>query len=442
MLKVLNKPFNAMQDEAIDFMLDHNGSGLFMPPGMGKTRSWLEIINNTKGHVLIFAPKLVCMTTWFEENRKWGYNFSMRFLFGRNKHLNRLPKVCTINYEGIPWLCDQLKGRKENPFSLVIYDELDKMKNPKSKRFKAWKNYSDDMAYRTGGTGTPVPNHLKDVFGQMYLIDRGESLGRDYDRFIADHFHEDAYTYAIEPMLDAEEDIIKAIRPRAMSFDIGRLAMPELNHHPVELELPESCRLYYEQLRDESVIPDLDVEAMNAAVRSGKKRQAASGKIYDMYGELRQLHNTKAEKLEQLINSFDGEPVMVFIEYIHDYHAICDQLGYQVPALYGKTKESQVPKIVDAWNAGEIPVICLHPRSASHGLNMQYSGSRIVWYTVPWSLGPIIQGNGRIWRQGKEEDVDAYYLLIKHTEDERVYIRSREKQGVHDRVMEGLLRKE
>lgn len=437
----LMKPFNKMQDTAIDFGLENNGSGLFLHPGMGKTRAWLEIINNTRGHVLVMAPKLVCMTTWFDENRKWGYNFSMRFLAGRNKHLHKLPKVCLINYEGIPWLVNQLAAIKDMPFDLVIYDELDKMKNPKSKRFKAWTPYMDRFKYVSGGTGTPVSNHLRDLWAEMRLVDAGQSLGRKYADFEEQFFHKDSYTYAIEPLLDAEADIIELIRPRAISFDINDLDMPELIHTPVELPLPKSTVEYYKELRDESVIEDLEVYAMNAAVRSGKKRQVASGAIYDMHGELKTLHDVKAKQLKKIVDKANGEPVMVFFEYLHDYQAICDMLG-PVPALYGKTKERDVPKIVEKWNAGDIPVIALHPRSASHGLNMQYSGSTVVWYTVPWSLGSIIQGNGRVWRQGKVDDVNAYYLLVMDTEDERVYIRSREKQGVHDRVMEGLLRKD
>jgi len=49
---------------------------------MGKTRADLEVINESQGRVLVLAPKLVCMSTWPAENKKWGYNFPMRFLHG------------------------------------------------------------------------------------------------------------------------------------------------------------------------------------------------------------------------------------------------------------------------------------------------------------------------------------------------------------------------
>lgn len=154
------KPFSKMQNRAIDFNLDRDGSAWFMPPGMGKTRAWLETISETQGRVLVVAPKLVCMDTWPRENTKWHYDFSMRFLHGKNKHLNGKEQVSLINYEGLPWLPEELRFRKGAfPYDYVIYDEASKLKTVSTKRFREWHKVMHKFDYRSAGTGTPVGNH-------------------------------------------------------------------------------------------------------------------------------------------------------------------------------------------------------------------------------------------------------------------------------------------
>src|SRR5688572_25996347 len=153
------------QVRAIDFAMERNGSAWFMPPGMGKTRAWLEVIAETQEPTLVVAPRLVCMATWPAENRKWGHNIGMRFLHGSNKHLRNLQQISLINYEGLPWIAEQCAKMRVPPFKQVIFDEVSKMKNPESKRVKEWLKVAGRIDYKIGGTGTPVGAHLKDLFG-------------------------------------------------------------------------------------------------------------------------------------------------------------------------------------------------------------------------------------------------------------------------------------
>jgi len=434
-------PLSDMQESAIDFALDRDGSAWFMPPGMGKTRAWMNYICDTPGRTLVIAPKLVCLNTWPRERRKWGFDskFDIRFLHGRDKHLRNLPQVPIINYEAIPWLVEECRGLKTFPFDSVIFDELSKLKNPESKRHQEWDKIAHRFKYRNGGTGTPVGAHLKDLYGEMYVCDLGKSLGTDYDRFQREHFHYDQYTRKLEPYSDAEEMIFHKIRDRAISFDINDLDMPELSHFPTWLEMPDDVRRYYEQMHENSLVEELDVSAVNAGVRSGKLRQFASGGVIDDFRERKYLHDAKSERLKEIIEELQGEPVMIFFEFLSDYESICRTLGQAVPALYGKTKTRDANRIVNDWNAGRLPFMALHPRSASYGLNLQDSGHVLVWYTVPWSYEMVNQGTARLWRQGQKNRVLSYYLLIDDTVDCDVYERVQEREGTHNRTMKALL---
>lgn len=434
-------PLNDMQDRAIDFALEREGSAWFMPPGMGKTRAWMEYIADTPGRTLVIAPKLVCMNTWPREREKWGFSnrFDMRFLHGRDKHLRNLPQVPVINYDAIPWLVEECKALRKFPFDAVIYDELSKLKNPESKRHQEWDNIAHRFKYRNGGTGTPVGAHLKDLYGEMYVCDLGDSLGTDYERFKREHFHYDEYTRKLEPYHDAEELIFNRIRESAISFNINDLNMPPLSHHPTWLDMPPDVRELYERMHSESVLEELDISAVNAAVRSGKLRQLASGGVLDDFKHRKYLHDAKAERLREIIDELQGEPVMIFFEFLSDYESICRTLGQTVPALYGRTKTKDANKIVNDWNAGRLPFLALHPRSASYGLNLQNSGRVVVFYTCPWSYEMVEQGIARLWRQGQANKVLVYYLLIEDTVDGVVYERVQERGSTHERVMQALL---
>ncbi|MFA7333767.1 MAG: DEAD/DEAH box helicase [Kiritimatiellia bacterium] len=433
------EPLLPHQNRAIDFALDRDSSNWFMPPGFGKTRSWLETIRHTGGRALVIAPKLVCLDTWPRENKKWGYNFTTRFLHGPQRHLRGREQISLINYEALPWLVDKLQEQRVMPYDQVIFDEVSKMKNSGSVRGKAWQIIANRFDYRSGGTGTPVGAHLSDLFGEMLAVDGGESLGASREQFIRKHFFEDPYTRRLEPYHDSEQVILDAIADRAISFDINDLSLPPITHIPHRLTMPDNVREQYVLMHEESAVEDLNLYAVNAAVKSGKLRQMASGGVIDSNLDRRYLHTAKAEYLKQILDDHDGRPVMVFFEFKADYASLCNVLKYDVPALHGATRAADGAKIVRDWNAGRLPVLALHPRSAAYGLNLQDSGNVIVWYTIPWSFEMLNQGTARLWRQGQKHKVMCYYLIVAETIDEDVYSRVGERANTHNRVMRGLL---
>jgi SNF2 family DNA or RNA helicase len=434
-----NIPLSKGQQAAIDFHWDYGDVAWFMPPGYGKTRAWLELIHKTGDEALVFAPKLVCADTWPRENKKWGFDMSMRFLRGKEKHFRRREQISLINPENAAWVAEQLKEDRKSRYKVVILDEVSKWKNPSSVRSKALMSIRSRFDWHLSGTGTPVGAHLKDLFGEMLVTDGGRALGDDEERFLRNFFSYDEYSRKLEPYSDTEAKLLKLLREAAIAFDINDLDMPPLQHIPYILDMPADARTAYEEMHEESAHEELELYAVNAAVKSGKLRQMASGGVLDINGGRKYLHSAKAEVLKEILEENDGRPVLVFFEFLSDYVTICQTLGYEVPALYGKTKPRDATRWLKDWNAGRLPVFALHPRSAAYGLNMQDSGNVVVFFTIPWSYEMINQGIARLWRQGQKNKVRSYYLIVDKTEDERVYARVEERAETHQRIMEGLL---
>ena len=93
---------------------------------------------------------------------------------------------------------------------------------------------------------------------------------------------------------------------------------------------------------------------------------------------------------------------------------------------------------IDEWNAGRIPLLALHPKSAGHGLNLQHGGHHIVWLSLPWSLELYEQAVGRLHRSGQRHDVWNYIMLTDKTIDHKIWAALQDKRSLSDLALEAL----
>ena len=120
--------------------------------------------------------------------------------------------------------------------------------------------------------------------------------------------------------------------------------------------------------------------------------------------------------LEDLIESANGQPVLIAYWFKHDKTRITEHLlscGYA-------PREIKDSKDISDWNSGNISVALIHPASAGHGLNIQSGGHILIWYGLTWSLELYQQTNARLWRQGQNSTVTIHHIVCKNTVDEDV----------------------
>ncbi len=94
--------------------------------------------------------------------------------------------------------------------------------------------------------------------------------------------------------------------------------------------------------------------------------------------------------------------------------------------------------VVARWNAGKVPLLALHPKSAGHGLNLQHGGSTLVFLSLPWSLELYEQTIGRLHRSGQTKAVWVYAMMTERTIDERIWTALSDKRGVSDAAIKEL----
>lgn len=422
------KPHN-YQQVAVDYILDRPQAVLILEMGLGKTAITLAALNDllydhfdTK-KALIIAPKRVAQKTWPDEIRKWSnfhqldYALIMGTKHERQHALTHPAPIHIINRENLPWLVKHLGTRWD--YDTVVIDELSSFKSSQAQRFKALRAVRKRITRMIGLTGTPAPNSLLDLFAQYRLIDDGQRLGKFITHYRERFFQPAKYVWGrpvdYQPVDGAEEKIYSLISDITLSMrTVDHLHLPEVTFTNRSIPVEGKARVTYEELRDELItsVSGQEIDALNAAVLSGKLLQLASGAIYTTKPAYAVIHDGKLDELEDIIEAANGQPVLVAYWYTHDRERILARFP-QARVLDAETDFTD-------WNAGRVPVGLIHPASAGHGLNLQAGGHILVWFSLTWSLELYQQTNARLHRQGQQWPVSIIHLVGRSTFDERV----------------------
>ncbi|WP_292107818.1 DEAD/DEAH box helicase [Megasphaera sp.] len=433
------------QKYAIDYIKTHPVTALFLDMGLGKTVTTLTAIRDLMydsfeiKHVLVVAPLRVARDTWPEEIRKWDHlkeltcSVAVGTVAERRRALQQEADIYIVNRENLAWLYQNSRL----VFDMVVLDELSSFKNAQSKRFKAMKAMRPKVKRIVGLTGTPSGNGLMDLWAEFRLLDMGERLGKYISQYRSLYFKPDKrngmVVFSYKPLPGAEEVIYHQIADITVSMKANDyLEMPKLVSVAKEVTLSEKEKKRYDELKKSLVLelPGGEVTAANAASLTMKLSQMANGAIYTDDKNVVSIHDRKLDALEDLVESANGQPVLVAYWFKHDK----DRIQKRMEAR--ELKESQ--DFAD-WNARKIPVALIHPASAGHGLNLQQGGSILIWFGLTWSLELYQQTNARLWRQGQQSrTVIIQHIVAKGTIDERILKVLEHKDGTQAALIDAV----
>lgn len=436
------------QELGADFLYENNRAMILAKVGAGKTAITLTAMKDAlrDGLVtrfLVLAPKRVATDVWMIERNKWAPTLSMAIAVGTPKQraaaLNSNAQVIITNYDNIPTLTGGFDG--------IVFDELTRLKNPSGARFKALDKLIGGIDVRWGLTGSFTSNGLEDVFGQCKIVDKS-LLGRSKGAFLQKYFVLINPDYAEWlPRKDSLEKVMMLIKPQTFVLDAGEYAdkLPPL--HTVELRCGLNDREPYEKMKRDFVVEFANAKAVaaNAGVVVGKLQQMASGFVY----ETTKIPNPnkpgkftitqkpiwfsshKFDFLDELINENQHANTIIVYQYREELAELLRR--------YPRAVTLDDPNAIERWNEGKVELLLAHPKSAGHGLNLQYGGSNIVFLSLPWSLELYEQTIGRLHRSGQRHDVWCYVLLTSKTIDEQIWGALQDKRAISDIAMESLV---
>lgn len=434
------------QKYATKFILQHPIAAVFLEMGLGKSVITLTALFDlildqfVIGKVLVIAPLRVARDTWPSEIQKWDHLKGLKYsvVVGtaaeRKAALMQQADVYIINRENIDWLVN--KSGIPFRFDMLVIDEFSSFKSWQEKRFKSLLKVRPFVKRIVGLTGTPSSNGLMDLWAEFRVLDLGKRLGRYITHYRNAYFTPDKRNteviFSYKPLPGAEDQIYKRIEDITISMkSCDYLKLPECVINEVPVFMSEKEQDVYDRFRDDMVakIKDEEIDAVNAAVLSGKLLQMANGAVYDDEKNSLLIHDRKLDALEDLIEGANGKPVLVAYRYQHDAERIKSRFD---------VREIKTSKDIADWNNGEIPVAIIHPASAGHGLNLQTGGSTLIWFGLTWSLELYQQTNARLHRQGQTDTVIIHHIIAKGTIDENVMKALRQKEKTQNALIDAV----
>ena len=434
------------QTYATNFILEHPVAAVLLEMGLGKSVITLTAIYELMLNrfevekVLVIAPLRVARDTWPAEIEKWEHLVGLTYSVAigteaeRLAALRRPAHLYLINRENVDWLIT--KSGIPFDFDMVVIDELSSFKSHAAKRFKSLLKVRPTVKRMVGLTGTPSSNGLMDLWAEFRILDMGQRLGRYITHYRNNFFVPDKRNqqmiFSYKPRAGAEDAIYRLISDITISMKSADfLKMPECIINEVPVALSEKEWSVYQALKEDMVVDlkDEEIDAVNAAVLSGKLLQMANGAVYNEEKDIIHIHEQKLDALEDLIEGANGKPVLVAYWYNHDLQRIKERFS---------VREIKTSQDIKDWNNGDIPVAVIHPASAGHGLNIQFGGSTIIWFGLTWSLELYQQTNARLWRQGQKSTVVIHHIIAKDTIDEDVMKALRKKEKIQSALIDSV----
>lgn len=446
--------------------------------GSGKTALGLFFINHLLKHkasrgALIIGPLWVVQSVWEQEARMWRDLQKMQFalLHGSKAKISRLlcqpHDVWLCNYESLPKLaalCSELFLRHgiPLPFDTLIADEVPRLKSMRvlqgGMRANALRTFIGMFKYRVGLTGTPAPNGLEDLFGQYLALDGGYRLGTSFTTYRERWFRPtDYHGYRYEPTEAGARDIYNRIAD--ITF---QLSTSEENQLPVlaapndiVFELPQKARKLYNEMEKELYIEFfstkrvnafVEVEATTKAAMQNKCLQLCAGAVYPYSGQpdkWEPVHKVKLDILEDIITETGDTPLLVGYAYRHEAARIYERLGRRYSCAFPSSKMSKQQKnyVIQQWNEKKIKLLCGHPASMGHGLNLQRGSHIIVWLSLTRSLELYAQLIARLHRQGQEHPVEIHRILADDTFETGVVVEALARKEYVEQQLQEEVRK-
>jgi hypothetical protein len=445
------------QEEAAALIVAAKQMACFMEPGMGKSAIALTSMHDLgRPRALILAPARVAREVWHTEAEKWEHLNGLRIVRAEQESVRAAllsavksnADVIVAAYDSLPFLLDHVDLAAE--FDMVIMDELSRMKTPGATRFRKLRSVLPKIPIRIGLTGTPVGNHLIDIWGEMYCIAGPKPLGPSVEEFKYRYFRPKArrghIVYSWETLPGSEAEIHRRIKPWAFTLrpsDAPKLA--ELRVNEIRVPLPARVLEMSRELADDLVTEmasGAELTAFSGNVAAMKVRQMAGGAVYldppTVLGEppprvrgVEHVHDEKLNALADLVDELQGAPLLTFYWFRHERERLLKRFPQAV--------DIDAPDAMARWNRGEIEMLLAHPASAGHGLNLQHGGHHICWFTLPYSLEMWKQAIGRLIRHGQVSPWVMAHVLLAGRADEVVLAALHRKRIVEDALLDAML---
>ena len=401
--------------------------------GLGKTLTIIAFhLHRSAGPTIVVCPASL-LTNWEREIARFAPGVPVRRHHGAARDLNGLPAdgIVLTSYGTLLRDVDEFRGI---PFDLVVADEAQNIKNPRSMQSAALRQL--DAGLRIAVTGTPVENGLTDLWAVLDWTNPG--------------------LFGTAKAFRAAPDLNRLVGPfllRRRKTDPAIAAeLPEkiVSDHLVELTAEQKA-LYTAVTRD-------TFGSIRAS--SGIQRR---GLILRMLQALRQVCNSPAHYLRERPDGWDAdaeaarsgklacldgllaaiserrEAALIFTSYVSMAQLLAGHLrarGAAADIVHGGIPAAGRQEIVDRFQSGVGECLILSVRAAGVGLNLTRA-DHVIHFDRHWNPAVEDQATDRAHRIGRRGTVHVHHLIAEDTVEDHIGELLRRKRAIADRLLSG-----
>jgi len=448
------------QLKAARFFMNNDGVGLFHGEvGVGKTLPALAVAGGlqVRGRIeqlWIFCP-LGAIGIWQDAlAESYGLEY---FLWSQGKQVSLPPDkpfaagqailVNIMTYEmgtrRFDWVEKTMSER-----SLVICDEVQKIKSATAKRSKALAKVARIARYRLGLSGTPAPNGPLDYFGVFRFIRPGlfprtwTAFKNRYGVWAEYPRHWLLYRYQ---RLDELQELIGRWTFTATKAEC--LDLPPKTRELVRFDLGKERRVYDDLKREyiaylkaESKRTGQPVSRVALAdhilTRFLRLAEVCGGFVHTETGEVEAIGTTKLRVLNDILEPLleAKERVLVFCRFRAEHAAIVSGLegtSWVGSIKGGDTLKGRIETIKDFQTQDRAAVLVLSIGAAAEAINLSCA-AYTIFYSIDFDYAHVDQADARNDRPPQDRKMTTYFLLARDTIDERMYDAVARKKKLSD----------
>ncbi len=412
--------------------------------GLGKTIQTIAMLTRLKtdnqlSHpVLILAPTSV-LYNWQRELERFAPDFTVTVVHGADRE-SLWQKHTDIIITSYPLVLRDWRHIQSRTFSVLVLDEAQMLKNPRAKTTQ--KVFTISASRRFALTGTPIENHLGELWSLMHLVNPG---------FLGAHA---TFNKLFRLPIERQQDTARQaqLAARVAPFIKRRTKQQVEQQLPPKTEIVKTVALYEEQ----QLLYDTIRLSMHARVQATIQQQGLARShltVLDALLKLRQIcchpqlvnraglplpkRSAKTDVLMSMLVEMvnEGRRIIVFSQFTQMLDIISGLLHqHDMPhfMLTGQTRARQA--MVDAFQSGERPIFLISLKAGGTGLNLT-AADTVIHYDPWWNPAVENQATDRAHRIGQDKSVFVYRLICHGTVEEKIQALQKKKSELYESVL-------
>lgn len=492
------RPLKELQVESALYMLIQKRAANFSVPGAGKTAMLLGVfayLNSlTKGkpikRLLVISP-INAFMSWKEEFEVvFGNKKELRILNVQDESINGnkysfeaqwpLANMILVNYESLPKFQDSIvKCLSFDSDTMIVYDEVHRVKGVEAKRAIAALEIADKVDYRYVLTGTPIPNGYLDVYNFLHILFKNEyqsyfgfekSTLKNPDNWEIEEINEKLRPYFWRTSKEdlgvppADPDIFIKVAPSKEQVRLAEIIYTK-TQNPLAtwirmIQLSTNPEIINQTINysDLGYSEDDSFENDSYDQISAKSRKELEESIHDaLIGDVKNWDLSKINspkfdagiKLVIDIVKARGKVVVwgLFVDTLKKITKALSEEGINVQLIYGGTPTGEREGLIRKFkkDSDEIQVLVSNPNTLGESISLHNIVHDAVYFEYNYNLTFMLQSRDRIHRLGLSADARTrYYYLMTVTDmqlynfiDEKIYRKLTEKQERMKEAIDG-----